>query len=174
MPISKDEALIRLTARWLEQCEMFPMMREEIPLHSYVRANLPHVMKNGLLAEYSPHETGTPASDLKVMAIDESVCKHGYLTRHCDICMKINGPSTGESPLGLKNASSGSLGEGSPTMKTDAEKYRWLRAQMTFTGEHNCLVKIPSMLLLVPLGLPKATSQDEAIDATIAAAMENS
>ena len=53
MSISKEEALVRLTARWLEQCDMFPMMREEIPLHAYVRENLPHVMKNGLLAEYS-------------------------------------------------------------------------------------------------------------------------
>ena len=53
MPITKEEALVRLTARWLDQCEIFPMMREEIPLHLYVRENLPHVMKNGLLAEYS-------------------------------------------------------------------------------------------------------------------------
>jgi hypothetical protein len=37
----------------------------------------------------------------------------------------FNGPSTGESPLGLKETSPGSLGEGSPISKTCAGRWIW-------------------------------------------------
>lgn len=51
--VDRTEALSRLTARWLEQCRLYPTLRYEVPLHLYVRENLPHVMTSGLLAEYS-------------------------------------------------------------------------------------------------------------------------
>jgi hypothetical protein len=52
-PITKQEALQRITARWLEQCAMFPTMRLDIPLHLYVSSNLAHVMRNGLFEQYA-------------------------------------------------------------------------------------------------------------------------
>jgi hypothetical protein len=52
MSIDKQTAVRRLTNRWREQCELYPTMREEIPLALYVRRNLPGVMRDGLLADY--------------------------------------------------------------------------------------------------------------------------
>lgn len=42
--IDRATAERRLTNRWREQCDNFPMFREQIPLELYVRRNLPHVM----------------------------------------------------------------------------------------------------------------------------------
>lgn len=52
--ISKDKAMERLTVRYYEQVEQFPMMRKHIPLTLYIARNVGHVMRNGLLARYDP------------------------------------------------------------------------------------------------------------------------
>lgn len=44
--ISREEAKRRLTNRWNEQVERWPLMRKDIPLELYVRQNLPHVLKS--------------------------------------------------------------------------------------------------------------------------------
>lgn len=51
--ITRKEAIKRLTNRWHEQCELFPTMRERIPLALYIRANVATVMRNGYGADYA-------------------------------------------------------------------------------------------------------------------------
>ena len=51
-PCNRATATQRLTKRWREQCELFPLMRDSIPLEIYIRANVAHVMKNNLLQTY--------------------------------------------------------------------------------------------------------------------------
>lgn len=46
MQLDRQTAIRRLVNRWYEQCEMFPRMRDEIPLSVYVRTNLPHVLRS--------------------------------------------------------------------------------------------------------------------------------
>jgi hypothetical protein len=43
----------RLTNRWLEQVELYPLMRREIPLALYIRANIRAVLRYDLLKDYS-------------------------------------------------------------------------------------------------------------------------
>lgn len=43
---TKQEAIRFLTARWHEQCEQFPHMRENIPLALYISRNLDAAMRN--------------------------------------------------------------------------------------------------------------------------------
>jgi hypothetical protein len=42
---TKAEARVFLIARWHEECERYPLMREQIPLARYVAANLQQAMK---------------------------------------------------------------------------------------------------------------------------------
>lgn len=54
--IDRQTAIRRLTNRWHEQVEHFPLMRHEIPLDLYIRANLGAVLKSELedpLADYA-------------------------------------------------------------------------------------------------------------------------
>lgn len=51
--ISRKEAVARLTARWKEQCEKFPLMRREIPLKLYIRVNLSKVQRGDMLKDYA-------------------------------------------------------------------------------------------------------------------------
>ena len=46
MKLDRATATRRLTNRWLEQVEMFPSMREDVPLKKYIRANLPSVLRS--------------------------------------------------------------------------------------------------------------------------------
>ncbi len=50
-PVNRVTAVRRLTNRYNEQCERFPLTRE-LGLELYVRANLRGVMAHGLLAMY--------------------------------------------------------------------------------------------------------------------------
>ena len=50
--ISRDEAERRLTARWHEQCTLFPTMRDDIPLKRYLEVNAPIVMIFDQLQDY--------------------------------------------------------------------------------------------------------------------------
>lgn len=50
--ITAHEAIRRLRHRWQEQVRLFPTMEREIPLSLYLHANLSHVVKHGLLADY--------------------------------------------------------------------------------------------------------------------------
>jgi hypothetical protein len=52
-PVNKAEALNRLTNRYNEQVERYPLMRDNIPLALYIRRNIKQVMRNGTLASYS-------------------------------------------------------------------------------------------------------------------------
>jgi hypothetical protein len=51
-PITRAEAVERLTNRWEAEAFRWPMMSQYIPLKLYVSANLRKVMECGLLAEY--------------------------------------------------------------------------------------------------------------------------
>lgn len=51
--LTRQEAIKRLTARWNEQVDRFPAMRETIPLALYIRSNVAIVMRRNLLASYS-------------------------------------------------------------------------------------------------------------------------
>lgn len=51
-PIDRKTATRRLTRRWEEERERWPVMRNEIPLAKYLSANIRHVMREGLLASY--------------------------------------------------------------------------------------------------------------------------
>lgn len=53
MVIDRATARRRLTNRWLEQVERYPLMREEIPLALYIQRNIHTVMQNGALADYA-------------------------------------------------------------------------------------------------------------------------
>jgi len=48
----RETAKRRLTARWKEQVDQFPLMRRDIPLAMYISANLQSVMRFDLLASY--------------------------------------------------------------------------------------------------------------------------
>lgn len=52
IPIDRQTAVRRLTNRYNEQCELFPRTRE-IPLKLYIRRNVSHVMREGLLESYN-------------------------------------------------------------------------------------------------------------------------
>ena len=52
MTCDKSTATRRLTNRWNEQCEQFPIMRNEIPLELYLTRNLARVMLYNLLERY--------------------------------------------------------------------------------------------------------------------------
>lgn len=56
MPIDRIEAIARLTARWNEQCERWPLMRRDIPLALYLQRNVALVMRRGLLASYGERQ----------------------------------------------------------------------------------------------------------------------
>lgn len=43
--MDRQTAVRRLTNRWHEQCEKYPLMRECISLALYVRRNLPAMLK---------------------------------------------------------------------------------------------------------------------------------
>ena len=53
MSIDKQTATRRLKNRWLEQVELFPTMRDEIPLKPYISQNVRHVMVHDLLQDYN-------------------------------------------------------------------------------------------------------------------------
>lgn len=46
MKLDRATAIRRLTNRWLEQAGLYPAMREQIPLNTYVRVNLPAVLSS--------------------------------------------------------------------------------------------------------------------------------
>ena len=50
--LDREAAIRRLTARWNEQCERFPTLRNDFPLERYLSANAAHVMRYDLLASY--------------------------------------------------------------------------------------------------------------------------
>jgi hypothetical protein len=50
--IPYETAVRRLTNRWNEQVERYPLMRQQIPLMSYIRANAWNVMRYGQLEKY--------------------------------------------------------------------------------------------------------------------------
>ena len=52
MTISRALAETRLRKRWKQQVDIYPAMKNEIPLDRYVAANWRHVSENGLLADY--------------------------------------------------------------------------------------------------------------------------
>lgn len=52
--ISKEKAVERITSRYYEQVQEFPMMAKHISLPLYVQRNVRNVMRNGLLARYDP------------------------------------------------------------------------------------------------------------------------
>lgn len=43
--MTRAECVAYLTARWTEQCDRWPMMRDSIPLGLYVRRNLPATLR---------------------------------------------------------------------------------------------------------------------------------
>ncbi len=54
--LTRQEAIKRLTNRWNEQAEKYPLMRREIPLELYIRRNLQIVLTSELddpLARYA-------------------------------------------------------------------------------------------------------------------------
>lgn len=51
-PIDRATARRRLAARYADQCERFPSMRQNLPLRLYLARNLAAVMRRGLLASY--------------------------------------------------------------------------------------------------------------------------
>jgi hypothetical protein len=53
MSCDRATAKRRLTNRWLEQTELYPTMRQTIPLALYIRQNIGHVMKNDSLLDYN-------------------------------------------------------------------------------------------------------------------------
>lgn len=50
--VTCEAARNRLTNRWREQVERFPLMREWIPLDLYIQRHLSLVMRTGVLARY--------------------------------------------------------------------------------------------------------------------------
>ena len=53
MPIDRQTAVRRLTNRYREQSDLFPTMRDSVPLALYIRRNVGHVMREGLLESYN-------------------------------------------------------------------------------------------------------------------------
>ena len=51
--MTKREATKRLANRWLEQVDLFPAMRDKIPLALYISRNIAAVRRNDLLKEYA-------------------------------------------------------------------------------------------------------------------------
>ncbi len=51
--LTRLEAIRRLTRRYQEQCERFPLMTRDISLELYIASNVAIVMKRDLLASYS-------------------------------------------------------------------------------------------------------------------------
>lgn len=56
--MTKREAIRRLTNRWNEQVEKYPLMRDDIPLALYLRRNLPHVLNSPLENPLAAYEKG--------------------------------------------------------------------------------------------------------------------
>lgn len=50
--LDRETAVRRLTNRWLEQCELFPLMREDIPLKRWIAVNIAFCRRHELLKEY--------------------------------------------------------------------------------------------------------------------------
>jgi hypothetical protein len=44
--MTRAEAISWLTIRWHEQCERYPLMREDIPLALYIQRNVGAVLAN--------------------------------------------------------------------------------------------------------------------------------
>ncbi len=53
MPIDRQTAVRRLTNRCREQCDLSPTLANDIPLKLYIRRNVGHVMREGLLESYN-------------------------------------------------------------------------------------------------------------------------
>lgn len=75
--MTRDEAIYRLGARYDEQAEQFPTMRNDIPRSLYIRANLRVVMRDdGTLPDgtekLSPFARKARASQLQPKAINGS------------------------------------------------------------------------------------------------------
>lgn len=58
--LTRLEAIRRLTRRYQEQCERFPLMPRDISLDLYVASNVGIVMKRELLASYASFERSAP------------------------------------------------------------------------------------------------------------------
>ena len=51
--LSRRQAEERLAARYVEQCERFPLLARDVSAECYLAANWRLVAKRGLLAEYA-------------------------------------------------------------------------------------------------------------------------
>jgi len=50
--IARKIAQARLEARWREQAELFPTMRQELPIERFVAVNIEYVMRHDVLQKY--------------------------------------------------------------------------------------------------------------------------
>lgn len=64
MSRTKAEAIAFLTARWREQAEQFPLMRESVPLGLYLSRNLWHAMRNNPQKQ-KPCDVGLFSDDMR-------------------------------------------------------------------------------------------------------------
>ncbi len=62
MTISRPLAETRLRKRYREQIEKFPTMAKDLPLDTYIRANVQRVMEHGFLADYDRLPNWHPAN----------------------------------------------------------------------------------------------------------------
>jgi hypothetical protein len=73
--ITREEAVARLTARYEEQCLLTPLLRDDVPLKTYIAANVERVQANGMLAKYAEYPPLTERKSLEHPAIEPGLLR---------------------------------------------------------------------------------------------------